>query len=139
MLLLDTHAFIWVCEGDGKRVGPRSRALIAKAAARDALRISAASLFEIVALHGAGRLRFNQPVERWLDDAQAMTGIKTSQIDRAIALDAGFIARDALADPVDRLLAATARQLDATLTTADAAVLGYARRTGNVRVQDLRR
>jgi PIN domain nuclease of toxin-antitoxin system len=40
---------------------------------------------------------------------------------------------------LDRILAATARHLDATLITADDPVLQYGRRTGNVRVQDLRR
>jgi PIN domain nuclease of toxin-antitoxin system len=53
-----------------------------------------------------------------------------------IALDAGTIPRTALSDPMDRLLVATARQLGATLLTGDAAILSYARETGNARVQD---
>lgn len=139
MLLLDTHAWIWVSDGDARRVGRRARAAIDKAAARDALRVSVVSLFEIVALHVAGRLRFSRSVERWLDEAQAMAGIRTTEIARAIAVDAGFIPRDALPDPADRLIVATARDLDATLLTGDETILAYAKRTGNVRVQDLRR
>jgi len=139
VLLLDTHAFIWICEGDVRRVGPRARGLVRKAAARDALRVSAVSLFEVVALHVAGRLRLNHPVEGWLDEALSVAGIRTTEVAREIAVDAGFIAREALADPVDRIVAATARHLDATLLTADEAVLVYARSTRGVRVQDLRR
>lgn len=139
MLLLDTHALIWIAEGDRRRVGRRARALVAKAAARDALRVAAVSLFEVVALHVAGRLRLDRPVQQWLDDVFAMSGVRVAEIGRAVAVDAGFVTRDALADPVDRLVAAAARHLGATLLTADEAVLAYARRTGNVRVQDLRR
>jgi len=53
-----------------------------------------------------------------------------------IAIDAGAIPRTALPDPIDRLLVATARQLDATLITADSGILAYASRTGDVRVHD---
>jgi PIN domain nuclease of toxin-antitoxin system len=139
MLLLDTHAWIWIVDGDARRVGRRARALVAKAAARDALRISAVSLFEIVALHVAGRLRFDRPVERWMDEALALAAVRIAGVAREVAVDAGFIPFDALADPVDRIVAATARHLGATLITADEAVLAYAERTGNVRAHDLRR
>ncbi len=139
MLLLDTHAWIWIADGDERRVGRRSRTLIARGLARDALRVSAVSLFEIVALHVAGRLRFNRPVGRWIDDALATGGVRVAEFASEVAIDAGFIPRDALADPVDRFIAATTRHLDATLITADEALLKYAARTGNLRVQDLRR
>jgi PIN domain nuclease of toxin-antitoxin system len=56
-----------------------------------------------------------------------------------IAVDAALIPRAALADPIDRLIVATARQLGAILLSADAAILEYAAATGNVRVQDLSR
>jgi PIN domain nuclease of toxin-antitoxin system len=53
-----------------------------------------------------------------------------------VAVDAGSIPRTAVADPLDRLIVATARQLDATLLTADVQLLSYARTTKHVRVQD---
>ena len=43
-----------------------------------------------------------------------------------------------LGDPMDRLLVATARQLNATFVTADRAILAYAR-GGHVRVHDASR
>ena len=60
-----------------------------------------------------------------------------AELTRGVAVDAGFIPRAALADPLDRLLVATARQLDATILTADSSVLAYAAQTHNVRVHDL--
>jgi len=138
VLLLDTHAWVWTVEGDARRVGGRARRLISQAGAGDAVRVSAATLFEIVALHVAGRLRLSLPPERWIDTSLERSGVRLAELTRDVAVDAGFIPRTALPDPLDRLLVATARQLDATLLTADSGVLAYAR-TGNVRVHDLTR
>ena len=139
MILLDTHAWIWTVEGDTRRIGQRSRQLIALAAAREAVRVSAATLFEIVALHTAGRLRLSQPAERWLEASLDLPGVRLAELTRSVAIDAGFVPRSALADPLDRIIVATARQLGATLLTADAAILEYAAGTSNVRVHQLDR
>jgi PIN domain nuclease of toxin-antitoxin system len=66
-----------------------------------------------------------------------LAGVRLAELTRGVAVDAGFIPRAALPDPLDRLIVATARQLAATLLTADSAILEYAKRTGNVRVQPL--
>ena len=137
MLLLDTHAWIWIVEGDSKRVGRRTARMIAQAAARGAVRVSSASVFEIVALYTLGRVRLTMPPEEWIETSLTRSGIRVADLTRGVAVDAGFIPRTALADPLDRVLVATARQNDATLVTGDAVVLGYAARTGNVRVHEL--
>lgn len=139
MLLLDTHTWVWTVEGEARRVGRRARRLIAQAEARGAVRVSTATLFEIVALHTAGRLRLAQPPEQWIDASLDRPGVRLAELTRDAAVDAGFIPRTALPDPLDRVLVATARQLDATFLTADAGILAYAARTGNVRVHDLAR
>jgi PIN domain nuclease of toxin-antitoxin system len=137
VLLLDTHAWIWTVEGESRRVGRRARRLIEQAAARDAVRVSPATLFEIAALYTAGRLRLTHPLEQWLDAALDRTGVRVAELTRSMALDAGLIPRAALPDPLDRVLVATARQLDATFLTADSTVLTYAAQTGSVRAKDL--
>jgi PIN domain nuclease of toxin-antitoxin system len=139
VLLLDTHAWLWAVEGDSRRVGRRALRLIAQAEARGAARVSAASVFEIVALHTAGRVVLAQPPGQWIETSLDRSGIRMAEVTRDVALDAGFIPRTALPDPIDRLLVATARQLDAALLTADDGVLAYAERAGNVRVHDLSR
>lgn len=137
MILLDTHAWIWTVEGDSRRIGRRARQMIARAEGRESVRVSAATLFEIVALHTSGRLRLAQPAEQWIESSMDLPGVRLAELTRGVAVDAGFIPRTALQDPLDRLIVATARQLAATLLTADAAILEYAKRTGNVRVQPL--
>lgn len=93
-------------------------------------------MFEVVTLHTAGRLRLARSPEQWIQDALAGEGVRLAALSAAVAIDAGSIPRTALADPLDRLIVATARQLDATLLTSDARILAYASDTGNVRVHD---
>jgi PIN domain nuclease of toxin-antitoxin system len=137
VLLLDTHAWIWIVEGDPRKVGGGSRRLVSRAEAREGVRVSPATLFEIVALHAAGRLRLSHPPEHWISHSLDRPGVRLAELTRGVAVDAGFIPRAAVPDPVDRFLVATARQLDATFLTGDAGLLAYAARTRNVRVYNL--
>lgn len=136
MLLLDTHVWLWSVDGDARRIGRRTRQSLVRAEAQEAIRISPASLFELTALHTLGRVRLSSPIEEWIAEALEAAGVRIAELSPAIAIDAGFIPRDALADPLDRLLLATARRLDATFLTSDDRILAYAATTGNARVHD---
>jgi PIN domain nuclease of toxin-antitoxin system len=139
VILLDTHVWVWSVEGDVRCVGRRTRALLTRAQSQDAIRISPATVFEIAALHTAGRLRLARSLEQWMNDGLAVAGVRLAPFSAAVAIDAGSIPRTALADPLDRLIVSTARQLDATLVTSDARILQYAAQTANVTVHDARR
>ena len=136
MLLLDTHVWIWSVDEDARRVGRRTRQLLSRAGSRDDIRISPVTVFEVTALHTAGRLRLAHAIEQWVRHALDVAGVRIAELSPAIAIDAGSIPRAALADPVDRLLVATARHLDATFLTSDTRILDYASETRNVRVHD---
>ena len=139
-MLLDTHVWIWAVDG-GAKLGPKTRRRLSMPSsgrtrhAGPAL-ISTASIFEVAALHTAGRLRFTQQVERWIRESVDRGGLRVVEIDRDVALDAGMIPASALADPIDRCLVATAREHQVPLVTADRRILGYARSTGLLRVID---
>lgn len=128
MLLLDTHVWLWVV-GPLPRVGRKVGRLIEQAAAREQLRVSTASVFELSMLTVSGRIRLSVPVNEWVEGALGTPGIRLAELTTAIAVDAGQIPRAALADPMDRILAATARRLDASLVTADRALLAFAKAT----------
>ena len=136
MLLLDTHTWIWSVEGDARRIGRRARQRLARAASEGAVFVSPITLFEVAALHAAGRLRLARSPEQWMRDALGGAGVRVAELLPQMAFDAGAITRAALADPLDRLLVATARHLDATFLTADSQILAYAATTGSVRVSD---
>ena len=135
MLLLDTHVWIWTLEGDTRRIGRRARALLSRAESDDQIRVSPLTLFEVTALHTLGRLRLSRPIHDWIRQALG-AGIRVAGLSPAAAADAGSIPRAALADPLDRLLVATARDLEATLLTSDRRILDYAARQRTVRTQD---
>lgn len=96
------------------------------------------SIFEVAALHTLGRLRFAQPVEAWIRGALEGMDLRIAPVAPEASLDAGLIPHDALADPLDRLLVATARYLGSTLVTADDRILQYAADTSAVRTHDAR-
>ena len=135
MLLLDTHVWIWTLAGDA-RIGRRARSLLTRAESRDAIRISPVTLFEVMALHAAGRLQLTRPPDEWIRQAMASAPVRIAELSPSIAIDAGRIPRDGLADPMDRLLVATAAGMDATLLTADTRILQYGMRTRTLRTAD---
>ena len=136
MLLLDTHVWIWILAGDARRIGRRARSLLTRAESRDALRISPVTLFEVMALHAAGRLQLTHPPDEWIRQAIASAPVRIAELSPSIAIDAGRIPRDVLADPMDRLLVATAAKMEATMLSADARILQYGLRTRTLRTAD---
>lgn len=139
MLLLDTHILIWSVSGNERRLGRRTRSLLTRAESRGELRVSALTLFEITALHTLGRLTLRQDAERWIRDALDLTGVRIVELSYDAAIDAGSIPRTALEDPIDRVLVATARQLNATFVTSDAKILNYAADQSDFRPHDASR
>jgi PIN domain nuclease of toxin-antitoxin system len=138
VVLLDTHVWLWSVEGDTRRVGRRTRRLLSRAESQDAIRISPATMLELTALHTLGRVRLARPPEQWIRDSLEAARVHIAELAPAIAIDAGHIPRTSLADPIDRLLVATARRLEATFLTSDERILQYASKTGGLRVHDAR-
>lgn len=134
MVLLDTHVWLWSVHGDARRVGRRTRQLLARAETKDAIRVSAVTLFELTALHTLGRIRLTLAPEQWIREALRAGRARIAELSPRIAIDAGAIPRDALADPLDRLLVATALNHDATFVTSDTRILDYARTSTPLRV-----
>ena len=136
MLLLDTHVWIWSLEGDARRIGRRARSLLTRAESRDAIRISPVTLFEVMALHTTGRLQLTCSPDEWIRHAMEFAPVRIAELSPAIAIAAGRISREVLADPIDRFLVATAHEVDATLLTADERILGYGARTRMIRTEN---
>lgn len=136
MVLLDTHVWVWSAHGDSRRIGRRTRRLLSRAESQDAVRVSPVTLFELTALVTLGRIRLTRRPDEWIRDSLEAGGIRIAEFSPAMAIDAGHIPRSSLADPLDRILVATARHLEATFLTSDARILDYASKLGDVRVHD---
>ncbi len=85
-MLLDTHVWIGAANG-GAKLGPKTRRRLEKSSGGIATTafVSTVSVFEIVALHTAGRLRFNQPVERWVRETPCTAAPFPSSISIAMS------------------------------------------------------
>jgi len=124
-VLLDTHVLVWMAEGDERLAGP-ARGRIEAAAARAQAWVSAITPWEVGMLVAKGRLVLAQDVQAWMDDVLALPGIRLAPLSPAIAVASSRLPGELHGDPADRLIVATARQLGATLVTADRALLAYA-------------
>jgi PIN domain nuclease of toxin-antitoxin system len=122
VILLDTHAFVWLA-CDDRNLGKASRRRIERSRAADGVAVSAVSYFEVGVLVERGRIRLREPAEG-LRARALEAGIQEVPIDAPIALLAARL-RGFHGDPVDRLLIATAMERAATLMTADATLLQW--------------
>src|SRR4029453_3334885 len=107
----------------------RARQVLAQAGSREAVRVSPATVFEVAALHTLGRLHLARPLEQWIREALDGAGIRGGELTPTLPPAGGAIPRPPPPDPLDRLLVATARALQATFLTSDARILDYAAKT----------
>jgi PIN domain nuclease of toxin-antitoxin system len=122
VILLDTHVAIWILRNDAA-LGKKARNLAVAALDAGQLVISAISFWEIALLIAKARLRsLDDPSETRALMVRA--GIRELPLTGEIAIIAAQL--EALhSDPADRFIAATAIVHDATLMTADEALLGW--------------
>lgn len=133
-MLLDTHVWVWAVDDDRRRLGPKTRRLLARVTGKRYL--SSMSVFEVAALHTADRLQFTRPLESWVRESIDRGQLRVVMVSPGTAVDAGLIPASAIPDPIDRLLIATARELDVPLVTRDRPLIDYARTSGMVRTVD---
>lgn len=128
-MLLDTHVWIWAASDEPRKLGARTKRRLNKAARQGSLFVSSVSAFEISALATAGRLTLNRPADRWIAESIDHGALRVLDLGIGAADDAGAIPAEALSDPIDRLLVATARNEQIPLVTRDLKILEYASRT----------
>ena len=70
--------------------------------------------------------QFKPDPKAWFAILMAMPGIKEAAITAAIAIDASYLPGDFHADPMDRLIVATARHHGMPIVTSDRKIIAYA-------------
>jgi PIN domain nuclease of toxin-antitoxin system len=115
-LLLDTHIWIWSLIAPDRLSGDVRAALTNPGHDRW---LSAISVWEVLVLVRQGRLQLGEqrgPV--WIAEALAKSPVHEAPITYDVAMASEELVLDHW-DPADRLIAATAQVLEATLITAD--------------------
>lgn len=135
MLVLDTHALIWAHKGI--RIAKRLQREIDRAGSRQELFVSAITPWEIAQGVRRGRIRVAGDVLEWIHGALDALSAAVASLDPSIAVDAVNLPAWDHADPSDRIIVATARNLGAHLVTADSTIVDYALATKAVRVMEI--
>lgn len=138
LLLLDTHVWLWFALGNADRLGEGARRQIEDAAYQGKLAVSAITPWEIAMLEIKGRITLGTPCEKWVANALKLPGLRLIGLEPEIAIASTRLPGKFHPDPADRILAATARALDATLATVDERIIAYAK-AGYLRVYEATR
>jgi PIN domain nuclease of toxin-antitoxin system len=124
-ILLDTHCWIWLQSGQLDNFSEGTVEHIQEAGKAGILRVSIISIWEIALLESKGRIRLSMDCLEWVRRALDMPGMSLVPITPEIAVESTRLPGNMHADPADRILVATARNLGARLMTCDQALLDY--------------
>jgi len=128
MVLLDTCALIWLANGEP--MASTARLKIDAAASRGELIVSAVSAWEIglIASRYSQRPVFLPTPQAYFQAAATRPGIHVMPLSADAAVLSSMLPAPIHADPADRMLIATARELGASIVTRDRKILDYGRR-----------
>jgi PIN domain nuclease of toxin-antitoxin system len=127
-VLLDTHFWIWLQNGEpGVFTAPIRRA-IETAAARGKLYLSVISVWEVALLVSKGRIELSLSVGLWVRQALAIQGLVVAPLTPEIAIESCTLPAPFHGDPADRIIVATARNTGARLLTRDQKIVEYCRK-----------
>ena len=124
-ILIDTHIWIWLMEGNPILKGPTVLPLIEKAAESGLLSISVISVWEIGMLEAKARIKFSIPCMEWINQALNVPGLHLVPLTPDIAIESSRLPDNFHGDPADRIITATARMNNVSLITKDKKILDY--------------
>ena len=130
--LLDTCTVIWIANGDPLRE-PAASALRQAHADGGGLAVSPMTAWEIAMLVAKGKIALSLAPEVWFGRVVALPGVALAEMPPSVLIQSCGLPGAPPADPVDRILAATARAFGYTLVTRDRHLLAYGEE-GHVRV-----
>jgi PIN domain nuclease of toxin-antitoxin system len=124
LIVLDTHVWVWWVSSP-ERLSPTARQQIDSEASERQIQISSISCWEVSLLVKKGRLELTLDVEEWIDRSEALPFFRFVPVDNRIAVLSNRLPGEFHEDPADRIIAATALLLGATLITKDQNLQDY--------------
>lgn len=119
MIVLDTHAWLWLHDSPEK-LSQRARGAVD---ASNELLVSTISAWELAMLVQRRRIRPDRPVDEWIDRAVTASRTRLVDVDLEIALEGATLMTTSL-DPADAIVAATALAFHAPVVTRDRRLAG---------------
>ena len=118
MILLDTHAWLWLCL-EPRRLSATAVAAIRRALHGGGLAIASITLWEVAMMLARGRVIAQGTPEAWLGALIDKSGVIIKEITPAVAVLTMHLPDNFPGDPADRLIAATARAEGMALVSRD--------------------
>jgi PIN domain nuclease of toxin-antitoxin system len=129
-VLADTHTLLW-WKGDPARLSRAARRALER---EQPVLLSPISIWEISTLLRLGRIELDRNLFTWVQDVLA-EDVALADLSAPAAAEAGSWDAEAFpADPADRLIYATAKDLSVPIVTKDARLHAVAAAMGDVRV-----
>lgn len=125
-ILLDTHAFIWLMEGDNT-LSEAARKAISCSSHNNFVFIASISIWEIAMLQSKNRISLKVPLAQWVEKATSLPFLKIIDLNADIAIQSCKLPGDFHGDPADRMIVATSRILNVPLVTRDQKIINYAK------------
>jgi len=116
MILLDTHALVWLA-AEPKMLSQRAQRAIAAAYDHGGIAIAAITLWELAWLAVHGRIKYQGTPDAFVEAISARVAVRP--LTPKIAFVATQFPASYSADPCDRLIGATARSEGIALVTKD--------------------
>ena len=135
-VLIDTHVWLWLAQGNDRLWETPGYFAIQKARESGGIFVSIISVWEIGLLASKGRILVRQGHRRWIERALQEPKLRLQPMTPGIALESSRLPGEFHSDPADRILVASARELNVPLITADARILAYAT-SGNLRAVEV--
>ncbi|HET7848574.1 MAG TPA: type II toxin-antitoxin system VapC family toxin [Pseudolabrys sp.] len=123
-LLLDTCVLIFLNQ-EARMAAAAVEAMRAASEGGGTTYISPISAWEIGMLTSRNRLQLLIRPERWFANLFEVPGVQRAEMSPDLLIASSYLPGKPPTDPTDRIIAATARDLGATLITRDRALLDY--------------
>ena len=127
-LLLDTHVWVWLMNGSDELDRKDHLRVIEEYARRDAVRVSAISVWELGMLVAKKRLTLSKDVSHWVKGSFKGQGLSLEPLSIDILLESTQMGEDMHGDPADRMILTTAQHIRAAVMTADVKMIAYCKK-----------
>lgn len=127
MIVLDTHIFLWLINGNKEITTSGYLSVINKAIKYNSIIIPAICLWEISMLVSKQRIILHENTLDWLKNATSAPGISVYPISPDVAYESTILPGAFHGDPADRMIVATTRVINGTLLTFDKEIITYSK------------